>query len=266
MYDLHNHMLPGLDDGASTWKQSLAMARMAVRDGIRGVVCTPHWVLGRYENTRQPVLCKLQKLREKLAADHIPLEVYPGAELRVDVSLPKGIQSRELLTINDTGRFAFIELPGETLPQHLEDFLWDLKIQKITPVISHPERNGVLSRDLPRLFNWVQMGVLTQLTAASLLGYFGKEVQGFSVSLLEHHLVHVLATDAHGLRIRAPQLHEGFKMVQEVLGEKMAHRMVDETPERIIQGNPVDPPDPIPIPTQSRRSAFWKRLLFKRQP
>jgi|Deesub1362B_J571_1020462.scaffolds.fasta_scaffold04842_1 protein-tyrosine phosphatase len=263
MLDLHNHMLPGLDDGASSWEQSLNMAHIALQDGIEGVVCTPHWVLGHYENTRQKILSRLEELQRKLADHHIPLKLYPGSELRLDVSLSQGIQWGELLTINDTGRFAFIELPAESLPQNLEDFFWDLQVQKVTPIISHPERNVVLLRDPARLYHWVQMGILTQLTAASLLGHFGKKVQKFSTLLLEHNLVHIIATDAHGLRIRTPKLSEAFQMVQDILGEEMASQMVYETPKRIIQGESVNPPDPISIPTRSPRSSLLKRFLFK---
>jgi len=144
-----------MDDGAQNWEQSLAMARMAVEDGIEGVVCTPHWVLGQYDNTRPLILSAVKNLRQKLADHDIPLEIYPGAELRLDVSLCQGLHGRELLTINDTGRFVLLELPQELLPQKLEEFLWDLQVQGITPVISHPERNLVLRQDPARLYHWV---------------------------------------------------------------------------------------------------------------
>jgi protein-tyrosine phosphatase len=155
MFDLHSHMIPGLDDGASDWDQSLAMARMALEDGIEGVVCTPHWVTGRFDNTRPRILRSLGKLQRKLADHHIPLEVYPGAELRLDLGLPQRIHNGELLTLNDTGRFALIELPEELLPQNLDEFFWDLQMQKMTPMISHPERYLELRRDPVRLYHWV---------------------------------------------------------------------------------------------------------------
>jgi protein-tyrosine phosphatase len=258
---MHNHMLPGLDDGASSWKQSLIMASMAVEDGIEGVVCTPHWVVGRYENTRSLILSALEKLKKKLAEHEIPLKVYPGAELHLDVSIPKGIQAGELLTINDTGRFALIELPQELLPQNLEEFFWDLQTQKITPIIGHPERNAVLLQDPARLYEWVQMGVLTQLTAASLLGLFGRRVQRFSALLVEHNLAHILATDAHGLHVRTPKLSEGYKAIEGMKGEKTAIQMVCETPKRVIHGEPVIPDEPMLIGAHSTGFTHWKRFF-----
>ncbi len=257
LVDLHSHMLPGLDDGASGWKQSLAMASMAVKDGISGVVCTPHWVLGSYDNTRLMILGALEKLREKLSKHDIPLKVYPGAELRLDVSLSQRIRAGELLTINDTGRFALIELPEDILPQNLEEFLWDLQVQNITPIISHPERNFLLLRDPIRLYDWVQMGVLAQVTAASLLGLFGRKVQKFAALLLEHNLIHILGTDSHGGSIRTPELSGGYKVIEGIKGKKAALEMTCETPNRIIHGGSVVPDEPIPI----RNRFSWKRFL-----
>ena len=248
--------------GASDWHQSLAMANMAVEDGIKGVVCTPHWVLGRYEKTRPMILSALEKLQKKLADHDIPLKVYPGAELRLDVSLSQRIRAGELLTINDTGRFALIELPEGPLPQNLEEFFWDLKVQKITPIISHPERNTVLLQDPTRLYQWVQMGVLTQLTAASLLGRFGTKVQEFATLLVEHNLIHVLVTDAHGLSTRTPKLSEGFRVIEGMKGKKAAVEMVCGTPKRIIHGELVVPDEPIPIHNRLSRKRFFS-FLFK---
>jgi len=258
--DMHNHMLPGLDDGSSDWGKSLFMARMAVEDGIDGVVCTPHWVLGKYENTRQIILTVLEGLKQRLAEDDIPLALYPGAELRLDVSISERIRAGELLTLNDTGRFALIELPEDVLPQHLDEFLWDLKVKGIAPIIGHPERNLVLLKDPMRLYDWVQMGILAQVTAASILGLFGKRVQRFSTLLLEHNLVHILATDAHGLSTRNPRLSEGFRVIEEMKGEKEAIEMVSETPRHIINGETVAPADPIPITNSLSLKRFFSFL------
>ena len=261
MLDLHSHILPGLDDGATSWQQSLAMARMAVEDGIEGVVCTPHWVLGRYANTRRIILSALERLQRKLADHDIPLQLYPGAELRLDPTLPQGLRSGDLLTLNDTGRFALIEFPHEILPQNLEQFLWDLQIQGITPIISHPERNLALRQHPSRLYRLVQMGSLAQLTAASLLGHFGKEVQKFSSCLLDHNLVQILATDAHDLRGRTPKLSRALKIVEAMKGKEVAIQMAYKNPKHVIQGEPVTAADPIPIDAKPLRLPRRKRLF-----
>ncbi|HOI95415.1 MAG TPA: hypothetical protein PK250_11980 [Syntrophobacter fumaroxidans] len=245
--DLHNHILPGLDDGADDWPQSLAMARLAVDDGVSGIVCTPHWISGFYDNTAEMVLDRLESFRRKLAEERIPLSVYPGSELRLDADLAGKIKSGEVLTLNDTGRYALIEFPDRFLPGNMDHVFWQLQSNEITPVLSHPERHGHLMRNAPLIYRWVEMGVLVQITSASLLGRFGSEVRKFSVLLMSHNLAHILATDAHGLHVRTPRLSDGLSAAVSIVGEESARRMVDETPWSIIRGEPVRLPDPVPL-------------------
>lgn len=260
MIDLHSHILPGLDDGARDWEQALAMARMAAEDGVRTIVCTPHWEVGRFDNRRPQILSAFEEFQKKVKEEGIPLTLYPGSELRLDVSLSARVQSGEVLTLNDGGRYILLELSGETLPDNLEDFIFRFQLDGITPVISHVERNKAFREDAGRLYRLVQSGVLTQLTTFSLLGQAGEEIRKFSLLLLEHRMVHVLATDAHGLRTRSPRLSEGFEIVKAVLGEEKAMEMVDGIPGRIIRGEPVEADDPVPVSRPASRS-FWKRLF-----
>ena len=121
MIDIHSHILPGIDDGATDWEQAVRMARQAVDDGIEGVVCTPHWVCGVFDNSRSVVLQAIATFREKLAEQNIALAIYPGAELKVDGGLLDGLETVEILTLNDTGRYALIELPAEGVPHKIEN-------------------------------------------------------------------------------------------------------------------------------------------------
>jgi protein-tyrosine phosphatase len=261
MFDLHNHSLPGLDDGARNWEESLAMARMAVEDGIEGVVCTPHWARGSFENNRRNTLSAVAVFREKLETSRVPLKIYPGAEIRLDLDLPAALASGEILTVNDNRRFVLIELLPEILPQNLENLFWDLQVQGIRPIISHPERNPALLRDPERLFQWTEMGILTQVTAASLLGSFGETVKRFTVLLLEHRMAHIIATDSHGLGMRAPRLSGGYEAASRIVGRENASLMVAEIPRRIIVGDTILTPDPVPLTNRGSRSSFWKKTF-----
>ncbi len=259
MFDLHNHCLPGLDDGARDGEESLAMARIAVEDGIEGVVCTPHWARGSFENKRDGTLAAVAAFKEELAARKIPLKVYPGAEIRLDFDVLAAIESGEILTVNDNGRFVLIELLPDILPPNLENVFWSLQGRRIRPIISHPERNPALRRDPARLFKWVEMGVLTQVTAASLLGSFGEEVRRFTIMLLEHRMAHIIATDSHGLGVRAPRLSIGYEEAARIVGHEAALQMVHETPRRVIEGETVLAPDPVPLDVRTSKPSFWKR-------
>lgn len=258
MFDLHNHSLPGMDDGSSGWEESLAMARMAVEDGIEGIVCTPHWIRGYYENNREGTLAAVAMFKEKLEEHRIPLQVYPGSEIRLEPNLFQEIEAGEILTLNDTGSVLLVELPTEILPRNLEQLFWDFQVRGLQPIISHPERNVALQKDPMRLFKLTEMGILTQVTAASLLGRFGEGVRRFTVLLLEHQMAHIIASDAHGLHVRSPRLAAAREEAARIVGRDMASQMVREAPWRIIQGEPLSTPYPLPLERRTSKPSFWK--------
>ncbi len=258
MIDLHNHMLPFLDDGASDWESSIQMAHIAVDDGIRAVVCTPHWVQGCYENSRAVILDAVERLQKRLDERSIPLKVYPGAELHLDFDLPQRLADGQLATLNDTGRYALIELPVDIVPFNLKTLFWELIALNITPILSHPERNLALTRNPMRLFHWVEMGVLTQVTGASLMGRFGPQIQKFTIDLLEHDLVHVIASDAHSPKMRAPRLASARKEVSRLMGASTAKELFITNPRAILSGNSITTRPPRPLEPGSESSTIRK--------
>lgn len=257
MIDMHSHILPDLDDGAADWDQALEMARVAAADGITEMVCTPHWAPGKYENDRLAIRERFAEFEARLAAERIPLIVHTGSELRVDTSIPERLRTGELLTLNDGGRYVLLELPDESLPANLDEFFWTLQMAGYSPILSHVERNPYL-REHPRLLlSWVEKGILTQITAASLLEEFAEEIREFALLLLEHRLAHMLVTDSHSLRMRKPQLSGARAVIAERFGPEMAARMVLETPRHILRGEAVPIVDPLPLASRRRKKGFW---------
>lgn len=258
--DLHSHILPGLDDGAADWERSLAMARHAAADGISEIVCTPHWMPGKYENRRTEILARLEEFRARIAEADIPLTLHAGAELHLDAAIAARVRGGELLTLADGGRYILLELPEEALPDGMEDFFWNLQLEGLRPILSHVERNPVLRRDPARLRRWVETGVLTQITAASLAGRFSNGTREFALQLLKQRLAHVLATDAHGMSTRKPELSAALKEVEAVVGAEAANRMVRGIPEKILRGESVEPDEPLPFEEPAEALPFMQRL------
>ena len=257
MIDMHSHILPGLDDGAADWEQAIAMARVAVEDGITEMTCTPHWVLGKYENGRMSVLKRFVEFQERLAEEKIPLKIHSGAELRIDMSILERVKSGELLTLNDGSGYLLLELPEEIIPANLSDFFWNLQLNGFRPILSHVERNAVLRDNPERLFRWVEAGILAQITAASLIGEGLEGISDFSRMLVEHRMVHMLVTDTHSLRRRKPELSKACRVIEEILGSEAAARMVCDTPQHVLRGEAVPVVDPIPLNEQRKKGGFW---------
>ena len=174
----------------------------------------------------------MAEFRERLAGENIPLVLHPGAELRIDTSLPARIKTGEILTLND-GPYVLLELPEEALPGNIEEFFWNLQVLGYGPILSHVERNPILREHPELLLSWVEKGILTQVTAASLVEEFAEEIGDFARLLVERRMVHMLVTDTHGIRMRKPKLSEARRVVEEISGPEEAERIVGNTLVRI---------------------------------
>ena len=236
--DIHCHLVSGIDDGAKSPEESLAMARLAVREGISQIVATPHQ-LGNYScNTGAEIRRRVAELQAWFDAEAIPLKVLPGADVRIEPGLARMLKSGEVLTLGDHGKHVLLELPHE-LYIPLEPLLAQLKTVGIVGILSHPERNqGIIAR--PSVIEGlVDQGCLMQVTTGSLLGTFGPLCQKVAEQLLSKGLVHFLATDAHGSRNRRPLMRQAYQRAVELASEEVAQKVCSTFPAAVAAGKVV---------------------------
>jgi len=239
--DLHNHLLPGIDDGAKKVEETLEFLRIARRDGVRVVVATPHMKPGVYDNRREAILQRVAMVREAARGDEAEgVELLPGAEVYFTADLAARARAGDLMTVADRGRYLLLELPYQQIPMHVDDSIFQLRLLGITPLMAHPERVAYYLEDIERVAASVRLGALTQVTACSLTGKFGDKARQFALAMLERNLIHVLATDSHDVRYRPPILSEAVKTAAAIVGEAGALRMVQDTPQAILDGKDVE--------------------------
>lgn len=231
--DIHCHLLPGIDDGAADWDQSLAMARIAADDGIATVVATPHQ-LGNYGHNRAEVIQRLvAQLQAALDRYGIPLAVVPGADVRIEPELVRKVLEGEVLALSGRSRYVLLELPHE-LYVPLDGLLREMQQAGLVGILSHPERNlGILAR--PQLAeSLVDAGCLMQVTAGSLAGAFGPQVRAAAEQMLVRGLVHFLATDAHSPKSRRPLMRRAYDRAAELIGLDAARELCCRNPARVV--------------------------------
>lgn len=237
MIDLHCHILPGLDDGPQTLEESLAMCRKAMEDGIRTMVAMPHTLNGVYLNDGTTILEAVADLSRVIRAEGLELEILPGADVYVDPCLLAMIREGRVMTINDNRKAVMLEFPEYFVPDVMCRFMGSLLEAGVLPVISHPERCDQF-RDRAVLREMVDLGALTQVTAMSITGEFGREIKACTRFFLEEGLVHVIASDAHSIPHRPPVLSTAVAEAAQILGEEHARSLVTENPRAIIEGHP----------------------------
>jgi len=254
--DIHCHMLPAVDDGAGDMATALAMAEMAVADGVGTVVVTPHQLGAFGHNRGDDIRRRTSELQRALAAARIPLTVLPGGDVRVEDDLPGRLATGDALTLADRGRHVLLELPHELyLP--LDGVLASLRRRAIVGILSHPERNAGLLAQPQLIAELVDAGCLMQVTAGSLAGAFGPPSQQLAEWMLGQGLVHFLASDAHGVRSRRPLLGRAFERAAELVDEATAADLCCHWPARVAAGGDV-PAGRRGIPRRG-----WRRMFSR---
>jgi protein-tyrosine phosphatase len=241
--DIHSHILPGLDDGASTWEDSLQMARLAVEDGIRTMVASPHLFKNRTVNLaetnhKDEILNKITEFKQKLLTAAIDLEILPGCDFPLSFESLQLLDKGQVLTINEGRRYLLLELPESSLPPATEEICFHLQSTGLTPIITHPERHFVFQEMPKKLARLLDLGCLTQITGASLIGGFGRQVARISREMMRKGYIHLLASDAHDTKRRPPLLGQALKEAASLVGKDRALAMVTVIPEKIIRGEP----------------------------
>ena len=242
MLDIHCHILPEVDDGASSVDEALAMARFCVRDGITHVVATPH-CHRHCRLLRSDILPHVARLRGALAGANIPLSVLPGSEVQVTdtAAYRREFEAGMYCHLGDNSAFTLLEFnwkPEQYPPDAAELIGW-LRERGTTPIIAHPERHAFFANDSGRLLKLVEAGAWLQVTVDSLLGNHGQSPQLFGESLLRAYSDVVLATDAHNLR-RCSGLSAGYTWVGKQLGAERVKQLRERADRVLAQVAPAD--------------------------
>ncbi|WLR41579.1 tyrosine protein phosphatase [Bacillus carboniphilus] len=244
MIDCHCHILPGVDDGAANMEESIAMAKMASKEGIEVIVATPHHQTRHYHNPKEKVSEWVTRLNGVLQQEGVPIKVVPGQEVRLYGELAKDLDL-DIQTLHNSS-YVLVEFPSNHVPRYVTELFFELKLKGITPIIAHPERNAEIIQQPDLLFQLIDKGALAQLTNASIIGDFGRKIQKFSLQLLEHGQAHIVASDAHNLTNRPFYTREALHVIEKKLGQDMVFYFT-ENAQLLIANKTIDRIRPTPI-------------------
>jgi protein-tyrosine phosphatase len=248
MIDLHSHILYGVDDGATTLEDSIAMARMAVDDGIEVMACTPHFMPGMYDNNSADIQRRVNLLNQQLGDAGINLPLVYGCDAHIRPDFVSRLKAGEILTLHG-GRYVLFEPPHATLPQRMDDLLFEISVAGYVPILTHPERLKWIEQNYPLIEQLARSGVWMQITSGSLTGRFGKRPQYWAQRMLQEGLVSILASDAHNTRSRPPSLFSAYEIAVQELGEEQASHLVYARPECILENLPPESAPALPSGT-----------------
>ncbi len=255
MVDVHCHILPGLDDGAMDVKESLAMAQSAISDGITHVVATPHSSTEyRFDYRR---VRELHSQLQRLVGDRLMLAT--GCDFHLNLENLEALRKEPTHFCLNQLNYLLVEFSEYSIPPNTGHTLHAMKLTGLHPIITHPERNGIIQSQTSLLASWVRLGCFVQVTGGSLTGTFGPKARQDALRWIGMGLVHFVASDAHNTRGRPLRLQPAYEVVRERFGDEKARGLFDENPLAAFEGRELPHvPEVVPDAKAEKR----KRFLF----
>ncbi|MGN0397511.1 MAG: CpsB/CapC family capsule biosynthesis tyrosine phosphatase [Candidatus Fimimorpha sp.] len=236
--DIHCHMLPRVDDGAESFEESIKMLNIALKEGIRTICLTPHYMPERWK-PRPEKAREYQKYLQRYARQFDPnIKIYLGNELFYRQGALEDLNKGNCLTLNGS-RYVLVEFSPVQPYQEIYKGLNYLISGGYTPILAHIERYIKINTSLDKAEELRQRGILIQVNASSVLGGSGNTAKKFAKKLLKKNLVHVICTDAHSCRHRAPHMSECMQYVAKHYGDEYAQQLFCKNPENILYDKKV---------------------------
>ena len=243
-----------MDDGARTMEDSLAMVRMAAEHGTTDLVATPHANL-QFKFNPELIAERIAQVRE--AAGGV-LRLYTGCDFHLSYdNIQDSIEHPRKYTINQQ-RYLLVEFSELLIFKNTEDIFVRLRDAGMIPIVTHPERNGLLRQRIENIAKWVDQGARMQVTAQSLTGGFGRRAQEFSRELLDRRLVHVVASDGHDCERRPPVMDQARAWLRKKYGDALAEALCVTNPGAALSGDDMYLPNADPQSSVRKWYEFWR--------
>jgi len=232
-FDMHSHLLPGFDDGASKSSESLEILYQAWQAGFRHVVATPHVMAGFYEHQRDEVEQAIAALAVETAVQTPGLRLYPGHEYYIDDHFMGWLAQGEIHPLG-SGRHVLVELPLLKLPPMTKEIAFRVQIKGLTPILAHPERYNDVIRKPEVIHDLMASGFRMQLNLGSLAGMYGRKVRRTAEWMIKNRLVDFVGSDAHTPQQATEAFTDGLQVLTELVDPAELARLLIRNPRDVL--------------------------------
>lgn len=233
LYDIHCHILPGVDDGSKDVETSLEMLRREYEDGVRNVILTPHFRRNMFETTTEEIGETFKKFRVTARNEGIKINLYLGREQYIDSGTKERLMTRPNQTLAGS-RYVLCEFSYETEYDFIRERTTELRSSGFIPLIAHVERYKALRGKYDNLDELKELGCYIQINAGSIIGNDGLLVKHFCKKAIQYDLLDFIGSDAHNLTDRKPCIGECALYLEKHAGRKYTRRIMQENPQMII--------------------------------
>lgn len=249
MTDFHSHIIYGVDDGADTIENSIAILKNAKMAGFNNIILTPHYMENYYEYPTDEIENRVYELKKVCKKEKIDINLYQANEVYITNNMIKLIEEEKISTINKT-KYVLFELPMNEEPQNLLEVIYMLKEKNIIPIIAHPERYRYIQKNPNKLIELIDMGVLFQANYGSIIGQYGKECKTTVKLLIKNNFIHFLGTDVHKTANIYSKISKVRKELKKLITEKQIEELVQKNAEMILKNESIE----VKIPNMIKRN------------
>ena len=241
LFDIHCHILPGVDDGSRDMESSLDMLRIAYEEGTRQIILTPHYMLGRNSYTYAELDERFEALKKAAeeSGEFPELVLYLGNEILYEEGIATKLRAGDIHTMNGT-RYILVEYNIRTPFSEIKHSIEEMVQARYIPIIAHVERFQALEGHLERIEELIGMGAYLQMNISSVEGGFLNENKGWCRKLIKKGYISFLGTDAHNSDSRAPYTQEYIRWIVKKCGEEEASYMLNDAADMMVKGKYLD--------------------------
>ncbi|KER09799.1 MAG: hypothetical protein HY22_09510 [[Candidatus Thermochlorobacteriaceae] bacterium GBChlB] len=265
MVDIHSHIIPAVDDGARSLDESLKMLDAAVSIGVTDIAASPHIFDMEFSEAATDKICgQMELLKEAAEKRSFPIRLHQGYEIYLTENTTRFLRQRDF-SYCAKAKYVLIEMPERKIPPYFLQTLFELKVDGITPIVAHPERNAEFEKGLAILEQALKIGALFQLDAGSILGGFGDEVMKNARRLVKAKAVHAVASDVHNLSSRAVTTLSAAReaVLKLTRDERFVETVFVQNPRKVVDGQAVEASEYLSLRGKERASlgGLLKRLF-----
>ena len=239
LIDIHNHMMPRVDDGSKSIAMTYEMLKIAYAEGIDNIILTPHYKSGHLHVAPYEIRRFADEMTRISAEYDVPVTFHPGNEIRYYSRAIDRLEKEIALTLADSD-YALIEFEPPDPFEKIIAAIKELTYAGYIPIIAHAERYRCMCEDLNNWQDVLDMGGLIQINCGSVMGKHGHEQKAYTHKLLKEQAVSFIATDAHRDTVRAPYMRECVDFIYRKCGAEYADKIIEDNPRRVLNNDDID--------------------------
>ena len=239
--DIHSHILPEVDDGCNTLEEAHALIDSAIKNNVKNIILTPHFNSENNPIKKADLLERIRSLRISVKEKKLDIKIYPGMEVRISPRIAEFVRNKDyMVTLAGKNKYMLLELPFSHEPYKLSEILFEIKLMKIIPILSHPERYDYFADKIKYLEKLHDEGLLMQVNNSSLIKGRTAPVFRRAVNMLKLGIIDFIGSDCHYMKGRFSNFIPAYDRLVKILGKQEADLIAIENPNKILANEDIN--------------------------